>query len=226
MVKLLLKGLIFCISLVCALVYPDILVRFFTYNLSPLKVFHIVWFCVVVILIKRLIPQLNHRMSTGKAFQAHYSNAGEDSSSRREKFIYHKKKVDKGAIRSAVYWTILIIVIGMLYYYNIFNYVLLFVIVIFFIFMDQFCITVWCPFQWLMRNKCCNACRINNWGYFMAFSPLIFIPSFWTYSILFLSVMVVVQWEYLYYRYPERFYEYYNTNLMCKNCESQTRCKG
>jgi len=89
--------------------------------------------------------------------------------------------------------------------------------------MDEFCATIWCPFQAIIDNKCCNTCRINNWGYIMAFSPMIFIPSFWTYSILFLSILAIVQWEYLYHRHPERFFELYNAGLMCKNCVK--KCK-
>jgi len=58
----------------------------------------------------------------------------------------------------------------------------------------------------------------------MAFSPMIYIPSFWTYSILFMSAATLIQWEFLYLRHPERFYEQYNANLMCKNCKRKV-CK-
>ncbi len=55
--------------------------------------------------------------------------------------------------------------------------------------------TVFCPFKWLAGGKCCSTCRINNWGYLMAFSPS-FVQSFLT-SIVALSIIVAIQWEYL-----------------------------
>lgn len=221
--KLLLEGAVLLASLVCALFYPESLVALFTFKLSFFMVFHLLWCIAVLILMKRFIPQFNTKISLGKIFKRNYSRAGDDSPSKQEKLKDYIRKINAGAIRTAVYWTILVLVMGLLYYLNILNKMALFIIVIFFIFMDQFCISIWCPFKWLIKNKCCNTCRINNWGYLMAFSPLILIPSFWTYSILFLSILTIVQWEYLFYTYPERFYELYNANLMCKNCKKKCR---
>ena len=118
-------------------------------------------------------------------------DAGEDTDRKRQGFQKSKRKADSGALRSGLYWIFLLLVMWMWRYVGILPDVWLYVIVLFFIFMDQFCISVFCPFQWLMQNKCCNTCRINNWGYCMAFSPLIFIHTFWTYSIVFLSFVTI-----------------------------------
>jgi len=216
--KLSVKGGILIISLFLAIFYPNVLVEFFTYGLPFFKIYHMLWLLVVLILIKRLIPGLNPKINLGKIYGRNYIHAGGDSSAKKKRLADYIKKMNFGAIRSAIYWTLLVLDIGFWYVAGLLDPVWLIVIVIFFIFMDQFCITVWCPFKTIIQNKCCNTCRINNWGYLMAFSPLIFIHSFWTYSILFLSVVIIVQWEYIYYKHPERFYELYNAKLMCKNC--------
>ncbi|MCX5804553.1 MAG: hypothetical protein NT010_00585 [Proteobacteria bacterium] len=221
--KLSVKGGVLAISLVLAICYPHILVKSFTYDFSLFKVYHVLWLLAVLILIKRFIPRMNPKINLGKIYGRNYVQAGEDSSAKQQRLADYIKKMNFGAMRSAIYWTLLVLDIGFWWVAGLLDPMWLIIIVIFFIFMDQFCITVWCPFKTIIQNKCCNTCRINNWGYLMAFSPLIFIPSFWTYSILFLSVIIIIQWEYLYYKHPERFYELYNAKLMCKNCVN--RCK-
>jgi hypothetical protein len=227
-IKLILKGLTVIVIGLFAVYRPDMLTLLFTYPiLAPLKVYHILWLLAVLVLIKRMIPRFNAKMSSGKVFEKNFSSAaGEESDRKRERFRNIKKKTDSGAMRSGLYWILLLLVMWMWRLAGILPNVWLYVIVLFFIFMDQFCISVFCPFQWLMGNKCCNTCRINNWGYCMAFSPLIFIPAFWTYSIVFLSLINIFQWEYLYFKHPERFYETYNAGLMCKNCGTHCRKKS
>ena len=215
------KGGILIISLVLAIYNPQILVKTFTYGFGLLKVYHVLWFLTVLILLKRLIPALNHKINLGKIYGRNYVSAGEDSDKKRQRLSEYTKKINFGAIRTAIYWTMLVLTIGFWRLSGLLDSKWLIVIVIFFIFMDRFCAVIWCPFKAIIQNKCCNTCRINNWGYLMAFSPLIFIPSFWTYSIIFLSVVIIVQWEYLYHKYPERFYELYNAKLMCKNCANK-----
>lgn len=225
--RLIIKGLIVVFIGLFAIFRPDILTFLFTHPIIiPVRVYHILWLLAVIILIKRMIPKYNIKMSSGKVFGKNFLNAGQDTERRQEKFRMIKKRTDSGAFRSGLYWILLILVMWMWRHVGMLPDVWIYEIVIFFIFMDQFCISVFCSFQWLMKNKCCNVCRINNWGYCMAFLPLIFIPAFWTYSILFLSLLNIIQWEYLYFKYPERFYEIYNANLMCKNCKTDCRRKS
>ncbi|MBA4417187.1 MAG: hypothetical protein C0392_04660 [Syntrophus sp. (in: bacteria)] len=165
-----------------------------------------------------MIPRFNRKISSGKIYKKHYADRGITTPAKEEKLRAFRTRTNRGALLTALYWTIVILVTGALYYVHLFRKLDIFLVVIFFVFMDQFCTSVWCPFQWLIGNKCCNSCRINNWGYLMAFAPLLYLPSFWTYSILFLSAALVVQWEYLFHKFPERFFELYNANLMCKNC--------
>ncbi|MCX7965169.1 MAG: hypothetical protein N2596_00890 [Syntrophorhabdaceae bacterium] len=217
--ELAIKGLFLFISLILGIFNPDILKRFFTYNIfSSIKTYHLLWFITILILLKRFIPSLNKKINLGKIYSRNYLEAGPDSPAKRERLLKYMKKINSGAIRSAIYWILLILTMWLWRKAQLLDDLWIFIIVIFFIFMDEFCASVWCPFQAIIGNKCCNTCRINNWGYLMAFSPMIFIPSFWTYSILLISIAAIIQWEYLYNRHPERFYELYNANLMCRNC--------
>ncbi len=84
---------------------------------------------------------------------------------------------------------------------------------------DMICILFFCPFQsWFLKNKCCTACRIYNWDYAMMFTPLFFVPGQFSWSLLALSVALLVRWEITFYRHPERFSEMTNEYLRCANC--------
>jgi hypothetical protein len=217
-IKLGVKGLVLILSLVISFEAPDLLIRFFTLKCVFFNVYHVFWLVIVLILLKRMIPAFNRKTGPAKIFGRAYVPGMVRAPAREERLRSYVTKVNRGALKAAVYWTLVILVTGVLYYFHVFENTGLFIIVVFFVFMDQFCVSVWCPFEWLIGNKCCNSCRINNWGYLMAFLPLIFFPSFWTYSIILLSGAVVAQWEYLFCRHPERFFELYNACLMCRNC--------
>ena len=84
---------------------------------------------------------------------------------------------------------------------------------------DMICILFFCPFQtWFLKNKCCCTCRIYNWDYAMMFTPLFFIGGRYGWSLLALSVLLLVRWEITFYRHPERFSENTNEYLQCRNC--------
>ena len=90
---------------------------------------------------------------------------------------------------------------------------------------DMICILFFCPFQtWFMKNRCCTTCRIYNWDFAMLCTPFLLIPSFYTYSLLALSLVILVKWEITYKLHPERFSERTNESLRCKNC-TEKLCK-
>ncbi len=208
-----------------AIFRPDVPPAFFVFPLiGPLKVYHVLWALAVFILVKRMIPRFNKKISSRKIFRRFYQQAGNITPKRGEQLRSLKTRTDSGALRSAFYWLLLVGDMALWRLVGMLNDTWVYIIVLFFIFMDQFCVTVFCPFQWLAGGKCCSTCRINNWGYLMAFSPLVFVQSFWTWSIVALTIIIVIQWEYLYYRFPERFYETHNAALMCRNCTVE--CTG
>ena len=84
---------------------------------------------------------------------------------------------------------------------------------------DIICILFFCPFQtWFMKNKCCSTCRIYNWDYAMMFTPLFFVRKSYSWSLLALSVALLIRWEITFYLHPERFSEKTNDYLQCRNC--------
>ena len=87
---------------------------------------------------------------------------------------------------------------------------------------DLICILFFCPFQsWLMKNKCCGSCRIYNWDYAMMFTPLFFVRWSYAWSLLVLSIALLIRWEITFYRHPERFSENTNEYLRCVNCREK-----
>ena len=84
---------------------------------------------------------------------------------------------------------------------------------------DLICVVFLCPFRKIiMKNRCCITCRIYNWDWFMLCSPLILIKSFFSLSLVALSVVVLLKWEIAIKKHPEYFWEGTNTNLSCVNC--------
>lgn len=77
---------------------------------------------------------------------------------------------------------------------------------------------VWCPFRLMMGNRCCTTCRIFNWDHLMMFSPLLFYPSVYCWSLLGLSVAAWLVWEIFIFLHPERFWEGANAALTCTSC--------
>lgn len=210
---------------IMAIVRPDLLKAFFVFILAgPVSVYHILWALTMFILIKRMIPRFNTKISSRKIFGQFYRQAENITPRRDEQLRSLKARTDRGALKSAFYWLLLLGDIALWRMVGMLSDTWIYVIVLFFVFMDQFCVTVFCPFKWLAGGKCCSTCRINNWGYLMAFSPLVFIQSLWAWSIVAVSIIVVIQWEYLYHRFPERFYETHNAALMCRNCTVE--CTG
>ena len=78
-----------------------------------------------------------------------------------------------------------------------------------------------CPYTfqtWFMKNKCCGTCRIYNWDYAMMFTPFFFLRNAYAWSLLAMSIVLLVRWEITFYKYPERFAENTNEYLRCRNC--------
>ena len=59
----------------------------------------------------------------------------------------------------------------------------------------------------------------------MMFTPLIVIPNFYNYSLVFLSLIILLTWEISYNKHTERFHEETNEFLKCKNCK-ELLCKN
>ena len=124
----------------------------------------------------------------------------------------------KSAYKVFIIWTIVNIILGILYYTNVINKIWLFMISVFFYVCDLICVLVWCPFRLLMKNKCCTTCRIFNWDHLMMFTPLIFVGGFYSTSLVIMSILAWLVWELCVMMYPERFSEMTNAALKCSEC--------
>lgn len=92
---------------------------------------------------------------------------------------------------------------------------------------DLVCILIWCPFRDVfMKNRCCTKCRIYNWDTGMLILPVLYIPGFFSYSLLVGALMVVGSWELAHLWHPERFYSVSNAALQCRNCGGELGCSS
>ena len=124
----------------------------------------------------------------------------------------------RAAYKVMLVWIALIAVIGGLYYAGIMSNIALFMTTIVFYVCDLICVLIWCPFRLMMGNRCCTTCRIFNWDHLMMFSPLIFFPSVFCWSLLGLSIAAWFVWEIFIFLHPERFWEGANAALTCASC--------
>ncbi|MBR5515322.1 MAG: hypothetical protein IKU52_03880 [Clostridia bacterium] len=123
---------------------------------------------------------------------------------------------------AAVVWIIPNSVFAILYFIKVFDTGFLILLTLAYSVCDMICILFFCPFkEWILKNKCCTTCRIYNWDRLMLVTPLIFVPHFYTCSLVALAVLEVLIWEITYRKHPERFSEYSNTTLSCSNCKTR-----
>ena len=172
-----------------------------------------VWLCFVVEMILRFFPSRFESMGCQKQF--------------KKNFIPTEKKVpvnQSGWVTAlvAAVWLSLNGAIGVLYFTHLIDRGVLILISLFFSVCDIICILFFCPFQtWFMKNRCCAACRIYNWDFAMMFTPLIFVPDVYTYSLLGCALLLLLRWEIGYKIHPERFSTETNGCLSCEKCEEK-----
>ena len=178
---------------------------------------HLLWIIWMIDMIAQLIPIQKH-ISIGslKVFRQHFRPI-------REKINHHALKehikiATKSAFWVLLLWCALIAAIGALHAAGILTNVHLFLITVVFYVCDLICVLIWCPFRLMMKNRCCTTCRIFNWDHLMMFSPMIFIPSFYAWSLFGMSLIVFLIWEGCILVHPERFWDKTNAALQCANC--------
>lgn len=170
----------------------------------------VIWVIYAVEIALRFFPSKLESMGCQKQFTKNYIPTGETTP-----IIQSWKRT----VAVAAVWLALNGAIGVLYYTKVIDAGILILISLAYAVCDMICILFFCPFQtWIMKNKCCTVCRIYNWDFPMMFTPLVFIPSLYTWSLLFLSLVLLVRWELFVHFHPERFSEKTNACLNCKNC--------
>ncbi|MDD6160768.1 MAG: hypothetical protein PUB51_06540 [Oscillospiraceae bacterium] len=185
----------------------------------PLRIFSAVvlsaaWLLLSVEMVLRFFPSPTESMGCQRQFAVNYRPTGYPPVPPRNQ-------------RRQTVWVVLVWLalnggIGVLYFTHIIDRDILVLISLAYAVCDMICILLFCPFQVLFfKNKCCNTCRIYNWDFAMMFTPLVFAPGFFNYSLLAMGIILLLRWEITLRRHPERFYELSNQSLDCAHCRER-----
>ena len=173
-----------------------------------------VWVFFVVEMIFRFFPSRVESMGCQKQFKRNYEPTDGAQAPENQSW--------KSTALVAAVWLLLNGAIGLLYFLKLLDVGILILIALAFSVCDIICILFFCPFQtWVMKNRCCATCRIYNWDFAMMFTPLVFIPSPYTYSLLGCALILLLRWEITYKIYPERFSTKTNKCLDCSRCKEK-----
>ena len=176
-----------------------------------------VWLLYAVEIFLRFFPSKIESPGCQKQFKKNYSSIN----------TTQKPKIQswKRTFFAFLSWIILNGIIGVLYLTGIISKEILILISLAYGVCDMICILFFCPFQTLiMKNRCCTTCRIYNWDFAMMFTPFIFIPHWFTWSLLGMALIFLFRWEFSLKRYPERFATNTNEYISCKNCTEKLCC--
>ena len=221
-IRFIIRSILFIILIILFIIDNNIILSILNYKIIfNIKIYHIIWLYLVLEMIFLIIPYTNNHSYNGKLFAKHYIEVENYNKEKLDKYI---EKCNKQARRVLIVWTLFNLFIYAIYKkYNLSkSYV--FLVFMFYYWLDMFCVNIWCPFHKLFfKSKCCNECRIYNWDHVMLFTPLVFIKSFWSYSLFILSLFAFFQWEYMIKVHPERFSPVSNKKLQCKYCNYNCR---
>ncbi len=178
-------------------------------------VMDIIWIVFAVEMIFRFFPSPLESMGCQKQFAKNYVPG---QTGRAPSWM----EGSRSALWVLLAWIGLNGAIGALYFTGVIDEGILLLISLAYSVCDMVCILFFCPFQtWFMKNKCCTACRIYNWDYPMMFTPLLFVPGVYTWSLAAMALGLLARWEITYARHPERFYEATNRSLACAGCREK-----
>ncbi len=182
------------------------------------SLFHLLWIFWMVDMILQLRPAKNYwPIGSQKFLKACFTPML--NMINREGLLQFIKKCRRDVLNIALVWVLLIGSVGALYFGGIIPRNMLMVFTAAFYVLDVVFVLFWCPFRvWFMKNRCCTTCRIFNWDHMMMFSPIVFIPGFYTWTLCAMSIVVLLAWEVSFAIHPERFWDGSNSALRCSNC--------
>ena len=179
----------------------------------------LIWFNFMLIIISHFFPTKLITMGVRKSQEKYFDPVENYSRTGLLKIV---KKRNAGAWGVLIVWLLCNLIFGILYLCNVLKEADLFMLTVFFYLCDFICILFFCPFQTLiMKNRCCVNCRIYDWGHFMMFTPMLWIRSFFSWSLFFTSVVLIIHWEVKWAKNPERYWFGSNKNLQCANCKDK-----
>ena len=216
------RTILFFSAIIIFIDNPNNINKILNYELIfNIKVYHICWIYLVNDILKVVIPSESKNTYNGKLFLKHYKERNNYNQNRLQTEVV---EANKSALNVALLWIGANIIILYIFLKLKLDTSYLIMLFLFYFWCDMICVNIWCPFQALfMKNRCCNVCRIYNWDHIMYLTPFILMPNFWTYSLVALGLFSLIQWEYQYKKYPERFSSISNINLNCSHCKNECR---
>lgn len=186
-------------------------------GITPLTV---LWAIFMITMIRHLIPTNMRSMAARKVLEESYVEV----EGYNELDLYHfVRDQNLRAWKVMLIWLSFNAIWGALYLFGILDQWDLLMLTVFYYLCDYICILIFCPFQTgIMKNKCCVNCRIYDWGHFMMFTPMLFIKNFYSWSLFFTALIVLINWEISYAKHPERFFAGTNKRIQCENCKDKT----
>lgn len=173
-------------------------------------IIRIIWIVFVLEMILRFFPSRFESPGCQKQFKRNYIKTGDTVIAVED---------NNATVLTAIIWITFNGIFGALHMAGILDDGIMILLCSAYSICDLICILFFCPFQsWLLKNKCCVACRIYNWDYAMMFTPLFFVKSPYSWSLLALSIALLLRWELTFFLHPERFSEKTNAYLTCANC--------
>lgn len=181
---------------------------------------HLLWLLFMGMMILHIFPMEKVSMALLKTEKKKFDPEDDYSEIELLRFVQDQ---NAKAWKVMLLWLSFNAIFGLLYLFDIIGVEDLLMLSVFYFLCDYICILIFCPFQtFIMKNKCCINCRIYDWGHFMMFTPMLFIQDFYSWSLFFTACIVLIKWEIIYAKHPERFYEGSNKNLRCQNCKDRT----
>ncbi len=175
---------------------------------------NLVWLFFVADMLLRFFPSKFESMGCQKQFRRNYRPVEPAAKPVNQSW--------KTTALVAGVWLALNALFGMLFFLRIIDRGILVLICLAYSVCDIICILFFCPFQaWFMKNRCCTTCRIYNWDFAMMFTPLVFMPDVYYYSLLGCALLLLLRWEIAYRIHPERFSDATNACLKCSDCTTK-----
>lgn len=226
MVKFAIRIIVFAGILGMYLADKELLCQLVTQSIwNRVTPIHVLWAIFMVMMLRHLFAPKTFTMALRKSKEKEYEEVPDYDRMQLYEYI-HEQNIK--AWQVMLIWLCINALWGILYLLRVLDDADLLMITVFYFLCDYICILIYCPFQsHVMKNKCCVNCRIYDWGHFMMFTPMLFIKNFFSWSLFFTACVVLIRWEMVYAKYPERFWSGSNRKLKCAVCKDKIcRWKG
>ncbi len=215
--RMLARAVVFIFATYELVVNPDNLDFVVNFGLGKgFTLMNVLWVYIMIGLVLEFFPRTNIHIGGEKQYKRNYVPTGKTV----EQIKRQIENANKGAYIVLLVWVLGNLIIGILYKKGILitRPILLWISMFYFL-SDLICVIFFCPFQYfMMKNRCCTTCRIFKWDSLMATTPFIFAEGRFAASLVLVSAILGLLWEYRYKKFPERFFEQTNEVLKCKNC--------